>query len=185
MWTSVLSGSPARIRTRVSTLREWAAMSSGCRSVLFSQVRRVDLSCPSTRFHRVLPKRWTTGWTILQFCTPKIQHFRPRKTVCSLPPHPRARGDRRVPSRSVPLVCPESLRFRRTICVPEGPIAGGSAREHYSARNGTWAVHSNAVSPLRLCRSEPAVCRCPSRADRERRGPRNLPFALRSGPSSQ
>ena len=66
-----------------------------------------------------------------------------------------------------------------------GPIAGGSARDTCSASDGTWAVHPNAVRPLRLCRSEPAVCPCPSRADRERRGPRNLPFAVRSGPSSQ
>jgi hypothetical protein len=42
-------------------------MSSGCGSVLFSQFRRVNSSRPSTRLDRVLPKRWTTGWTTCSF----------------------------------------------------------------------------------------------------------------------
>jgi hypothetical protein len=44
-------------------------MSRGCRTVLFPQVRRVASSSPSARLDRVLPNRWTTGWTTLQFWT--------------------------------------------------------------------------------------------------------------------
>jgi hypothetical protein len=42
-------------------------MSSGCGSVLLSQFRTMYLSSPSTRLDRVLPKRWTTGWTTCSF----------------------------------------------------------------------------------------------------------------------
>src|SRR5664280_88136 len=44
-------------------------MSSGCKSVLLSQFRRVSSSSPSTQLDRVPPKGWTTGWTTLQFRT--------------------------------------------------------------------------------------------------------------------
>jgi hypothetical protein len=56
---------PNGIRTRVSTLREWAGMSTEYRTVLFSQFKCAHLSIGSTEDDQAVERRWTTdGHTV-------------------------------------------------------------------------------------------------------------------------